>query len=367
VQLDGADLLVAVPDYRMDIEGPHDLAEELCRLYGYDRIPVTMPADTLPPQRGNPSLEAEEQIRDVLAQAGLREAISYRLTTSAHEARLVPAGQPVPEQPYVTIVNPSSADRVVMRRSILASLLQVAAANSRFQQRIALFEIGAIYLPQENELLPEERPQLAILLTGRRELPGWQSATDALLDFYDLKGIVETLCSAIGVEATVVAANPTGWRPGRTAAVQVNGQEIGRFGELHPRVVAQMELTVADDQPVLAAEFDLARLLPLMATRRNFRPVSAYPAVREDLAFVLPAATPAALAEETIRKAAGPLLHHLTLFDQYTGEHLGPDQKSLAWHLVFQSPTETLSDKAVEKVRRRIIGSMEKTLSARLR
>ncbi|MFN2221511.1 MAG: phenylalanine--tRNA ligase subunit beta, partial [Candidatus Promineifilaceae bacterium] len=143
VQDQGDQLLVTAPDHRLDIEGSADLVEEVCRVYGYDRIPMTEMSDMLPPQRTNTELEREEKIKDVLAGLSLQEVITYRLTTPEKEARLLPTDRSRPDdRPYVTLANPITVDRVNMRHSLLSSVLEVVAANSRFRERVALFEIG---------------------------------------------------------------------------------------------------------------------------------------------------------------------------------------------------------------------------------
>ncbi|MCA9978485.1 MAG: hypothetical protein KC413_22145, partial [Anaerolineales bacterium] len=190
-------LTATVPDHRMDIEGGHDLVEELCRVYGYGRIPSTILADTLPPQRGNPTLEQEERIKDILVQAGLQELINFRLTIPERENRLYAGDktwQTDSADTYVTLTNPISPERSVMRHSILASVMDIAANNSRYQGRIAIFEIGQIYIGQPDELLPQEKTRLSLVLTGQREAPHWQTGDEPpLYDFFDLKGILEHL------------------------------------------------------------------------------------------------------------------------------------------------------------------------------
>lgn len=366
----GDHLLVTVPDYRMDIEGPHDLVEEICRLYGYGNIPSTIIADRLPPQRGNAALEREERTRDLLVQLGLQEVITYRLTSPQHEAKLTPPGSEVilDNQPYVTITNPISAERSVLRHSVLASVLEVAANNSRFQERLALFEIGKIYLLDENALLPEEPPHLAIVMTGWRTPPTWQNGSEpAKMDFFDLKGVLEALFRALDLDvAYKAAAHPT-YRPGRSAELLLGTQPLGVVGELHPLVVENFELRVEKNQPVLAADLDLAPILQAMAAGKTFQPISPYPAVREDLALVVDAATPANEVETAVYHAGGFLLQAVELFDVYEGEQIPAGKKSLAYHLTFQSPSKTLTDKDVQKQRQRILQQLERRLGATLR
>ncbi|MFM8321768.1 MAG: phenylalanine--tRNA ligase subunit beta, partial [Chloroflexota bacterium] len=156
---------VDTPDHRLDIGegvvGVADLMEELARVYGYERIPETHMAAELPPQRSNPSLEAEERVRDLLVALGLQEVATYRLTSPEREQRRLLPGTPADDRPYVRLANPIAADRVVMRHSLLASLLEIVERNARIRERIALFEIAPVYLASEDGPLPEEQTRLA--------------------------------------------------------------------------------------------------------------------------------------------------------------------------------------------------------------
>ncbi len=363
----GEDLLVTAPDHRLDVEGTHDLVEEVCRVYGYDRIPQTEMSDTLPPQRNNPDLETEEWIRDVLVELGLQEIITYRLTTSQHEARLLPAQQAPPDdRPYVTIANPISVERVVMRHSLLASALEVLAENSRFKERIALFEIGQIYLGSEDGVLPDELRRLSIVLSGPRRPEHWADDDPPAYDFYDLSGLVASLLEALHVEDWQLEADrhPT-FRPGRCARLVVGGQQLGHLGEVHPLVVERLDART--EAPILATELDLDALQAQIPELRRIEPPPQYPAVHEDLALILDANLPAATVTETIRQAGGFLLQDVQLFDVYMDSPIPPGKKSLAYHLSFQAPDKTLTDKQVRRQRDRILQQLEKQLGAQLR
>lgn len=363
---DGA-LLVTTPDYRLDIEGPHDLVEELCRLVGYDKIPATTLADDLPPQRSNIALDFEERVKDFLVQNGLQEVITYRLTSPDWEKRLL-VGDP-DDRPYVTITNSNSPARSVMRHRLLGSVVEIAARNSRYQDRIALFEIGPVFLVAEDDPLPDETDELVIVLTGRRQPPAWSGDVTAKFDFYDLKGIIEQLMASLNVPAQFAPADHPSYHPGRGAHILFGDteQRLGRLGELHPVVVAQTGLRVEPGQPVLVAEIPLAPLRAVVPFAQPFEPLSAYPAVREDLAVIVAAERPAAEVTDVIRKSGGFLLQDVTLFDLFEGEQIGAGQKSLAYHLTYQAPNRTLTDKDVAKLRGRIIRQLEQRLDARLR
>src|SRR6185503_13911847 len=157
-------------------------------IYGYGPIPETQITDTTPPQHTNRSLQLEERTRDVLVDLGLQEVVSYRLTTPEREAVILTPGTPRDDRPYVKITNPIAADRFAMRHSLLSSVMEAAVNNLRFRDRVALFEIGAIYLVSEEGSLPDEPRRLSIVMAGPRDLEGWQPSDRLAMDFFDLKG-----------------------------------------------------------------------------------------------------------------------------------------------------------------------------------
>ena len=366
----GDNLMVTVPDYRMDIEGPHDLVEEVCRLVGYDKIPSTIIADELPPQRSNVELEQEERIRDLLVQLGLQEVITYRLTAREREAKLLPSATGVgqDDRPYVTLTNPISTDRAVLRHSLLSSVLEIGARNSRYQDRIAIFEIGDIFLASENGVLPDELTRLAIVLSGPRYAPHWSNPNeDDLLDFFDLKGVLEGLFAELQLAVGFEAANHPSFSPGQAARLRLGDAVLGTMGTLHPQVASAYGFRVQRQQPILAADIDLELLLSELQSARVFEPVSPYPAVREDLAVIVDRHIPEDEVANQLRQAGGFLLRDVELFDLYEGQQIPAGKKSLAYHLTFQSPSKTLTDKEVSKQRQRILSQLEQRLGAQLR
>jgi phenylalanyl-tRNA synthetase beta chain len=367
VQVDGPQLLVTSPDFRLDIEGSHDLIEEVCRIYGYDRIPSGQMTDTLPPQRTNLDLEGEERIRDFLVDLGLQEVITYRLTTPEREARLLQGKSVRPdERPYVTIANPISLERVAMRHSQLNSLLEIVSANSRYQDRIALFELGHIYLVGEEGILPDEPRRLSLALGGLVRQEHWQPEEKRTYDFYDLKGIAEEFFSALhlGDVEFEAAEHPT-FRPGRTARVWLSGRHLGWLGEVHPLVIDAFE--VKGDWPVIAAELDADLLIKDILWQHRTEPVPAYPAVHEDIALIVDRDLPEGKVRAAIASSGGFLLRRVRLFDVYEGGSIPPGKRSLAYHLTFQSPGRTLTDKEVRANRERIVARLSQKFGAQLR
>lgn len=365
-----ADHLTAVaPDHRMDIDGPHDLVEEICRVYGYDNIPSTILSDPLPPQRGNLTLEQEERIKDLLVRSGLQELITFRLTSPGNEQRIIPKNNPAgPDvRPYVTVTNPNSAEYSVMRHSLLSSVMDIAAKNSRYQDRLALFEIGPVFIEDEEEILPTENNRLSLAMSGQRNGVSWQDGAAGQYDFYDLKGVLEMMFGGLHLQVNYEAMTHPSFRPGRTARILLNGRQIGVMGELHPLIVEQLDFQVQRGQPVLAADIDLDTLIPEIPALYPYTPISPYPPVEEDLAVVVDKDVTAAAVEAVIQKAGGFLLKELSLFDVYEGEQIGKGKKSLAYHLTFQAPDKTLNDKVVSKQRQKIIGALNHQLNARIR
>src|SRR5579883_182673 len=197
-------LRAVVPWHRLDIQVPADLCEEVARIIGYENVTPTLMRDVLPPAHVNDTLRTEEQIRDILTGCGLMETINYALTTPENHDRLMRAelGSAEQNERFVTLLNPLNVNRRVMRRSMLVSALENAAYNYRYAQRLATFEIGRVYLPEKgNGKLPLEERRLSILLTGRRRPASVHSdpAGAELFDFFDVKGVLETLFARLGL------------------------------------------------------------------------------------------------------------------------------------------------------------------------
>jgi phenylalanyl-tRNA synthetase beta chain len=365
---------VEVPEHRLDCLYPADLIEEVARVYGYDRIPVTELADRLPPQRANRDLELEEEVRDVLAACGLQEVITYSLTSLDREAALDPvrSSAELSAESYVTLSNPISQERSVMRRSLLSTVLETAAANLRFRGRVEIFEVGKVFLLEPGEELPEEPRRLAVVMTGSRVGRHWLAAEGPDLDFFDLKGVVETLLARLHVTGRVYeqAEHPT-LQKGRAARLLVqrstgspDAVEIGYLGELNPAVREAFGLP---DRRVAAAELDLDILLGQVPSTWFVEPISPYPAVLQDLAVVVDEEVPAAVVQGLITKGGGFLLKSVDLFDVYHGDPVPDGKKSLAYALTFQAPDKTLRDVIVAKQVKRIVNGLRRELGAELR
>ncbi len=370
VEEDANVLRATTPPHRLDIQhGTADLIEEIARIHGYDRLPATLLSDRLPVQHNNRSLELEERVRDILVNCGFQEVMSYALTTPEKEALLLHAHglQPVGvSREYIRLANPISSERVVMRHSVLASVLQMASANLRHAEDLRLFEIGSVYLPGPGETLPAEPRRLALVLTGPRSQESWaDQAKPPTLDFFDLKGVVEALAEELHLAGVQYRPVNVGYlHPGQSAAVAIKDEVVGCFGLLHPSLNDAYQL---GKREVLAADLDLDALLAAVPERHSGTPVPEFPPVRQDIAIVVDEAVPAARVAEEIRTAGGQMLRHVRLFDLYRGGNIPAGKKSFAYALTYQADDRTLTDKEVAKVHSRIVARLEKTLDAQLR
>jgi phenylalanyl-tRNA synthetase beta chain len=362
-------LTAKTPPIRLDIGegliGKASLMEEIARIYGYERIPSKRLAVELPAPVFDTKLETEERIRDILVSLGLQDTVAYRQTSPQREARILPNQALDPNLAYVRIKNPISPDRTVMRRSGLATMLELLEYNSKFRPSLALFEIGPVFLPVEGQLLPREALRLTVGMAGLREMPTWQTKTAEKRDFFDLKGLLEAFLRGLHLpEVSFQPAEHPTFHPGKCAQVLSGEQVLGVFGELHPMVQEHYEFEAL---PVLAAELDADLLVALSRVEFEHQPLSNYPAMVEDIAVIVPEEVSAAALEAAIRQAGGKLLVNVRLFDVYRGEKLGLGKKSMAYQLTYQAFDRTLTDKDAATIRNRIVRALEREFGAVLR
>jgi len=355
---------VTAPRTRLDIQaGAADLIEELARVYGYDKLPERLLPLELPEPKGNRALELEDRVRDILADQGLQEAITYSLTSTEAEGKLGDAGA------HVELMNPISPERSVMRRSLLPGLLAVVQKNLETVAGIAMYELGFIYLPKGGAKLPDEQPRLAIVLSGRRSAAAWddpQGVRPGQADFFDIKGVVESLMGDLHLPDVSFASakSKAHLHPGRAAELHILGQPIGAFGELHPKVAADFALT---ERAVQVAELDLEALFAAVPKRYAYKPFSTFPPAKRDVAVVVTADTQSEHVLNEIRAAGGELLTGAELFDLYIGEGIPAGTKSLAFALTYQAPDRTLGEKEIAKAHEKIEGRLRHVLKAQIR
>jgi phenylalanyl-tRNA synthetase beta chain len=359
-------LSVTVPSHRPDVTRPVDLAEEVGRIWGYDRFPVTLIEDEIPSQRANVRLEGAERVRDILVGCKLDEVINYSLVNVEEEGQLWSVDTSAAPSEYLRVINPLSAERAYLRQTLLPSLLNTTHENLRFLDRVSVFEIGAVYLPVADQTLPDEPRRLGIVMTGPREPEAWMAGQDrSPMDFYDLKGVVEALLAGLGLSGTFEPGHHPALHPGRCAQVRVEDNVVGVMGELHPQVQEAFELP--EGQPVCTLEFNLDELLAAWGAPRTMTPISVHPPVYEDLAVVVDESTTEAMVRDLITQTGSPLVRSVMLFDIYRGKQVGDGKKSLAYRLIYQADDRTLTDKEVANLRNKIVRRLERELDAALR
>jgi phenylalanyl-tRNA synthetase beta chain len=244
-------------------------------------------------------------------------------------------------------------------------MLEVVEKNYRTRDRIALFEIGPVFYPEDPELHIPEVPKLAICLFGSRSNPFWGGEEQGVMDYFDLKGIVEDLLADLHIDKVEFLPEATPYfHPGKSARLDMGGILLGYLGEIHPQVMQSYKLP---DQPLAAALLDLTTLMEKIDDLFEVDPVLEQPPVYEDLALVVDEDVPAGDVEALVKQTAGTILREVQLFDVYRGEQLGEGKKSLAYSLVYQHPEKTLTDKEVLKIRNKIVARLEKELGAQLR
>jgi phenylalanyl-tRNA synthetase beta chain len=360
------------PWHRLDIQVPADLTEEVARIIGYEHIDTTLMDDELPPQRRNHKLETEEKIRDILVGCGLQETISYSLTTVENHDKVmrVPLGSGEEHVPFIKLLNPLSARRNVMRRDMLVSALENLAYNYRYTQRYPIFEIGSVYWPENgNGVRPQEDTRICILLTGPRHPSSLypDPAGEENFDFFDLKGIIETMLQRLGFTDSGVEYLPENNRAytSTCAWIKLQGRSLGIMGEVDPQVLHNFDLP--SEMRVYAAQMHINPLIKPSWQLQPMTPISNYPPVVEDLAFVVAEEVPAAQVLDAIRKGGGSLLTKVDLFDIYRGPQIPPGQKSLAYNLTYESTEKPLTEKQIVDIRNRIIRRVAESVGGKLR
>ncbi|MGG4441469.1 phenylalanine--tRNA ligase subunit beta [Brevibacillus fortis] len=355
---------VTVPTRRGDITLPEDLVEEVARLYGYDNIPTSLPSGSSTQGQLTKEQQLRRTIRHHLIGTGMNEAISYALV---HPDRVeAVAGLHQEKVNPVALMMPMSEDHSVLRTSLIPSLLETVAYNKNRQNHdIAIFELGRVFLTKEETLtqLPEERLYVAGALTGQLLTQNWMGAKQPV-DFFQTKGIVESLFARLGIQAAQYKAvqDIAGMHPGRTAEVWVGEKRLGYLGQVHPGTEKAYDLS-----ETYVFQLDVTALIDVAAEVGHYNQLPKSPAVTRDLALVVDRSVAAGALEATIREVAGELLESVTLFDVYMGERIAQDKKSMAFALVFRHAERTLQDEEIQQVTTAVIEALKNNTSAELR
>lgn len=344
---------VRVPSYRPDITIEEDLIEEVGRVYGYNNLPVTEPVGSLGLTPRSEARRPLSQVRDYFVACGYQEAITYSFVDPKVQALLDP------EQEGIALANPISADLAVMRTTLWTGLVKTLAYNQNRQQpRVRLFETGLRFV--KNGENTEQKPMLAGIVAGSQVPENWANGRREV-DFYDVKGELESLFRLLGVEVRFSAGQHPALHPGQTAQLFLNGNPVGWLGSLHPLVQKKLDL----NGTILMFELFLSPILSGYVP--NFKEFSKFPEVRRDLAIIVGNEIAFADVERVVRNNAGERLTALRAFDVYEGEKLGEGKRSLALSLFWQHPERTLNDDEVHELFDGVVNALQQELGATLR
>jgi phenylalanyl-tRNA synthetase beta chain len=359
---EGAGFTVRVPWWRTDISIPDDIAEEVVRLAGFDRLPATAIVGGIPAWEPAPILDLRARLSDALVAAGMQEIISYSLTTTAVLERVIAREELEIIRP-LRLKNTQSSDRELMRPTLRHSILETVARNlNAGAEQVAIFEAARAFLPvrESGRVLPEEHEQVTGALAGF-EVDRWGRATSRRLDFFDAKGALEAALGALGVTTTYSSHDEYGMLPGHVARLEVGGEAFGILGEVHPDTLDAFGI----DQPVLLVEIELTRLLPHLPRRRATKSLSRFPAVTQDLAVVVDDAVTAGALQAIIEQSS--LVVSASVFDVFKGGRLPAGKKSVALSIRYQAADRTLTSDDANKEQARILKRLERAFGAEQR
>ena len=348
---------VSPPYWRSDLKLDADFIEDVARITGYERIPDRLLSGALPRQDPNPILGLRLDIRQTLAGFGFQELITYALTDRPTLEKGL--NTPLTIEP-LRVAHPMSSDQECLRTSLRGNVLAALASNIRREVGpLLMFETGHVYLPRTGDL-PDEPEMLCGVLTSTGIEKVWQGRKESV-DFFDAKGAVEGLMTALGVDVSFVESVDPGLRTGRQAAIMAGKNQIGVLGEVHPKVAQSFELPPA----TYLFELNVTQLMPLALGNVHYEPLPRFPAVMRDLALVLDETTSHKQVTGIIKGFS--LVKSAVLFDVYSGKQVAAGKKSLAYSLTFQSADHTLTDAEVDKVLEAILRKLQGELGAALR
>ncbi|HEY7891270.1 MAG TPA: phenylalanine--tRNA ligase subunit beta [Solirubrobacteraceae bacterium] len=357
---DGLEVSVP-PERRNDVSREADLIEEVARIHGLEALPATLPARRGAYGRLSPRQQARRRAVDALVGRGLFEVFGWTFTAPTLFERLrLPDDDPRRDAP--ALENPLSEDHALLRTTLLGSLLDAASRNvAHGIADLRLFELGTIFSlaasrPTGEAALSDtgvhEHQALGVLLSGRVTPVTWGSPSPPRADLFAVKGVLEALADALHIPLECQTGSQPFLHPARAATVTSAGRDVGWLGELHPLIARDWGL---DGAAVM--EITLDQLL-VEVPMRTYRDVISFPALRQDLAVVLPAGVPAGDVLTVVRSSASALLDDVRVFDVYTGAQIGEGKRSLALALSFRSPERTLTDEDVAPVRQRIVAAL---------
>ncbi len=351
-------LRVYTPWWRTDINIPEDVIEEIARIIGYDQLPSAPLSGAIPKRVGPPIMSFKKLFRLALVGHGFQETLSLSLSSFEALRRVMADGELTAEP--VKLLNPMTSEQECLRTTLRAPLLTAISANRRYEEGgLRLFEVGRVYQAKPGSL-PNEPEIVCGVIAGEAEPTGWQQCKRPF-DFYDVKGLLETILGRLQLSYTFEESSDSGLRPGHQARIAVEGAAIGVFGEVHPKVAKNFDI----DEEVFLFEVNLNALMPKVRPGRAYQPLPRYPAVMRDICLVLDQSISHRQVSDVL--AAFPLLKEVSLFDVYSGKQMAEGKKSLAYRLTFRSPAATLTDAEVDKVMAEIVSTLMTELGATLR
>ncbi|WP_462331923.1 phenylalanine--tRNA ligase subunit beta, partial [Schwartzia sp. (in: firmicutes)] len=354
-----------VPSWRNDVTRWEDLSEEVAQVYGFDEIPSTTPHGRVMSAGQSKKQYFIEKMKDVLCSLGLDETASFAFThPSMYDKMQVPEDSKL--RTAIPIMNPLTDEYPLVRTTLLSSVFENVVRNlSRKNEDVRLFEIAPVFYPKALPVteLPDEVMKAAGIITGRRAPLGWNQGNDEV-DFYDLKGIIEELLTALSIKRyTVEVGEHYAMHPGKTAVIKKGSDILAYIGEVHPAVAEAFSVK----KKMYAFEMDVLTLMKHSEEHFTYTHLPKYPAVSRDLALLVDRDLPAMDIEKVIKKNAGPYFKEVCLFDVYTGKQVDSAKKSVAFSLLFQSNDKTLTDAEVDEAFGKIVSEVEKLFGAELR
>lgn len=358
------DYVVSVPSRRGDIVIFEDMLEEIARIFGYDSLPFTLPANSSKPGGLTIQQQLKRRIKTYLQSVGLFETINYSLNDKDSVGKFISPEYKDERLHPVTLRSPMSEAHQYLRQSLLPQLLKSLSYNvARKESNVFLYEIGAVFLSNEQSIQqqPKEHERIAGALTGLWVDHKWQQQLTKV-DFYVVKGIVEGLLDYLDMEVTFTPIQLEHMHPGRCATISVDGQIIGFLGQVHPYTAKQMDLN-----ETYVFDLDLEYMLHRTQQDLVFQTIPKYPSIKRDIAFVVDQHVEAGNIKTVIEKIGTPLVKKVDVFDVYVGEHLVDHKKSIAYHIHYQHPNKTLTDEEVDASIQEVIAAVEEQFGAYVR
>lgn len=345
LKLDGEDIVV--PSFRQDVESIADLAEEVCRFYGYDKVPSTLPNGEATTGKMSFMMRIEGKARDIAECNGFSQGMCYSFESPKVFDKLMLPEDAV-ERKAVVISNPLGEDFSIMRTIPLNGMLTSLATNyNRRNKDCRLYELGNIYLPKTLPLeeLPDERMQFTLGMYGEG-------------DFFTMKGVVETFFESIGMTGRVnynPDTNRSYLHPGRKADIIYDGRCVGYLGEIHPEVADNYNIGTK----VYVAVLDMPNVVPFATFERKYEGIAKFPAVSRDISMVVPKAVLAGDIENMIIQRGGKILESVNLFDIYEGTQIKEGYKSIAYSITFRAKDRTLEENDITAAMKKILNGLE--------